>query len=174
MTDTIDNSQKQIADTCDEIKSLLLDKNAKYGDSALNPCRIMSKASTVEQILVRIDDKLSRIQKGAGLLANDEDVIKDIAGYYILLMIALRNQTTAEVEFIDGPEPELDYPRGFGPEWNGKLENNDGNLKTQTIPFGLPGESPVGIEGPVGEQMQHSIQADATLDPDKLPYFVDN
>ena len=71
MTDT----QKEIAKKIDDIKELLLYKNQKYGDSALNPCRIFSKASAVEQILVRIDDKLNRIKKGAGLLANDEDVL---------------------------------------------------------------------------------------------------
>ena len=49
----------------------------------------MSQSSPVEQILVRIDDKLSRIKHGAGLLANDEDVVQDIIGYFVLLKIAL-------------------------------------------------------------------------------------
>ena len=86
MTDT----QKEIARVCDDIKELLLYKNKQYGDSALNPSRIFSKASAVEQILVRIDDKLNRIKKGAGLVANDEDVIQDLIGYLILLKIALK------------------------------------------------------------------------------------
>lgn len=83
-------TQEQITLICDEVKKLLLEKNKKYGDSALNPSRIFSKAGTVEQLLVRIDDKLNRIQKGAGLLANDEDVIMDLIGYLILLKIALK------------------------------------------------------------------------------------
>ena len=74
---------------CDQIKDLLIDKNLKYGDSALNPARIFSKADATEQILVRIDDKLNRIQKGAGLLANDEDVVNDLIGYLVLLKISL-------------------------------------------------------------------------------------
>lgn len=49
----------------------------------------MSQSSPVEQILVRIDDKLNRIKQGAGLLANDEDVILDLIGYFVLLKIAL-------------------------------------------------------------------------------------
>jgi hypothetical protein len=49
----------------------------------------MSQATPVEQILVRIDDKLSRLSKGAGLLATDEDVITDLIGYFVLLKIAL-------------------------------------------------------------------------------------
>jgi hypothetical protein len=83
---------------CDEVKNLLLEKNKKYGDSALNPARIFSKANAVEQILVRIDDKLNRIQKGAGLLANDEDVVMDLMGYLVLLKIALKRNTVLEVE----------------------------------------------------------------------------
>lgn len=82
-------SQLEIAKVCDQIKDLLISKNLKYGDSALNPSRIFSKSSAVEQILVRIDDKLSRIQRGAGLLASDEDVINDLIGYLVLLKIAM-------------------------------------------------------------------------------------
>ena len=85
MTET----QIQIAAICDDIKELLLYKNKQYGDSALNPSRIFSKASAVEQLLVRIDDKLNRIKKGAGLVATDEDVIQDLIGYLVLLKIGL-------------------------------------------------------------------------------------
>ena len=91
-TDLLD-TQTHIGLICDHIKALLIEKNSKYGDSALNPSRIFSKADAVEQILVRIDDKLNRIQKGAGLLANDEDVIQDLIGYLVLLKIALARQT---------------------------------------------------------------------------------
>jgi hypothetical protein len=83
------DTQTHIVLICEEVKELLIEKNKKYGDSALNPARIFSKANAVEQILVRIDDKLNRIQKGAGLLANDEDVIMDLMGYLVLLKIAL-------------------------------------------------------------------------------------
>ena len=88
MTQNLD-TQLHISLICDQIKELLLEKNYKYGDSALNPSRIFSKADATEQILVRIDDKLNRIQKGAGLLANDEDVINDLIGYLVLLKISL-------------------------------------------------------------------------------------
>lgn len=83
------DTQTHISIICEEIKQLLLEKNKKYGDSALNPSRVFSKANSVEQLLVRIDDKLNRIQKGAGLLASDEDVINDLIGYLVLLKIAL-------------------------------------------------------------------------------------
>ena len=68
-----------------EIRQLLLAKNAAYGSSALEPVRIFSKASQREQLLVRLDDKLSRLQRGH---AAGEDVIQDIMGYLVLLRIA--------------------------------------------------------------------------------------
>ena len=96
--DTVDNNsamtetQLQIACVCDDIKELLLYKNQQYGDSAMNPSRIFSKSSAVEQLLVRIDDKLNRIKKGAGLIATDEDVIQDLIGYLVLLKIGLNKE----------------------------------------------------------------------------------
>ena len=91
-------SQQEISNICDEIKNMLLDKNMKYGDSALNPVRVMSKSSPEEQILVRIDDKLSRLSKG-DLTNDDEDVINDLIGYFILLKIARNRATPEELEF---------------------------------------------------------------------------
>ena len=68
-----------------ELKNLLLEKNKNYGDAALNPVRIFSKASPTEQIKIRIDDKISRLARGkeAG-----EDVYQDLMGYLVLLKIA--------------------------------------------------------------------------------------
>ena len=85
-------TQIEIATVCDDVKELLLYKNGKYGNSALKPARIFSKSNAVEQLLVRIDDKLNRIQKGAGLIGEDEDVIMDLIGYLILLKIGLKHQ----------------------------------------------------------------------------------
>ena len=82
MTDT----QLVIAEVCDEIKELLLDKNRKYGDSAINPIRILSKSSNTEKILVRIDDKLNRIKNMQS--DEDEDVITDLIGYLVLYKVA--------------------------------------------------------------------------------------
>lgn len=91
-------SSTEIAEICDQIKNLLLQKNLNYGDSALNPSRVFSKASPKEQLLVRIDDKLSRISKGAGLIGADEDVIQDLIGYLVLLQISLRREQISEPE----------------------------------------------------------------------------
>lgn len=66
-------------------KRLLLQRNLAYGDSALSPVRIYSKASLKEQLLVRIDDKISRIVRGQNA---GEDVAGDLMGYFVLLTIA--------------------------------------------------------------------------------------
>lgn len=80
--------QKLIAAECDALKELLITKNRKYGNSALEPVRIFSKVGPREQIAVRIDDKLSRIASGQA--DEDEDVKKDLAGYLILDLVAQR------------------------------------------------------------------------------------
>jgi hypothetical protein len=72
------------------IRDLLITKNEKYGNSALEPLRVFSRASSVEQILVRIDDKLSRIKSASSL--EDEDVILDLIGYLLLLRIAKQGE----------------------------------------------------------------------------------
>lgn len=66
-------------------KRLLVQRNQSYGDSALNPIRVYSKASLKEQLLVRIDDKISRIVRGQNA---GEDVAGDLMGYFVLLTIA--------------------------------------------------------------------------------------
>ena len=76
-----------IAKICDDIRDLLLKKNQAYGNSALEPIRVFSKANSCEQILVRIDDKLNRIKQGANILSEDEDVLQDLIGYLILLKV---------------------------------------------------------------------------------------
>ena len=76
---------EKIAAKCDDIRKMLIEKNQKYGDSALFPARIFSRASADEQLRVRIDDKLSRIWGG---VIDDEDTILDLCGYLVLLLIA--------------------------------------------------------------------------------------
>ena len=80
---------------------MLLAKNEKYGDSALNPKRIFSQSSSIEQIMVRIDDKLSRIATTRALGGPDEDTLSDLIGYLVLLKVAARGQNGAESASID-------------------------------------------------------------------------
>lgn len=89
-------TQQKIHEIMGAMTDLLLYKNQKYGDSAINPIEIFAKhIKTVDtktaSILVRIDDKLSRVKNADTLRTND---ICDLIGYLTLLNIAIG--TTAE------------------------------------------------------------------------------
>ncbi len=79
-------TQQDIERVSKQVSDLLVAKNKSYGDSALNPTRVFSKADAVEQLLVRIDDKLSRIKNGHDWPGDND--IDDLIGYLILLKIA--------------------------------------------------------------------------------------
>ncbi len=91
-------TQSDIAYVCEKLKELLLEKNRKYGDSALSPVRIFSKASVLEQLKVRMDDKLSRLSNAQD--DEDEDPTTDLIGYLILYKVALMQQRRA-IDFED-------------------------------------------------------------------------
>ena len=76
----------KVSDVLLEIKDLLIAKNKKYGNSALEPLGVFSQLSAKDGLLVRIDDKLKRIKNGS-LDHDDEDVINDLIGYLVLLKI---------------------------------------------------------------------------------------
>jgi len=88
------NTQDKIVELCNEIRDMLVDKNRKYGDSALHPIRIFAKSDTVEQIRVRLDDKLNRMRNQQA--DEDEDVINDLIGSLILYKIAKGEQHAQE------------------------------------------------------------------------------
>jgi len=77
---------KEILESCIEIAHMLIRKNIAYGNSALDPVRIFSKAGPREQLHVRIDDKLNRLMKGTEYPGDND--IDDLIGYLVLLKIA--------------------------------------------------------------------------------------
>lgn len=82
---SMDEFKGELYSVLDEVGDMLVEKNKSYGDSALNPVRVFSKADPVEQLLVRIDDKLSRISRGG---ESEEDTELDLLGYLVLLRMA--------------------------------------------------------------------------------------
>lgn len=69
---------------------MLLEKNKRYGDSALQPTNIGGVTVPAETgILIRIHDKLRRWS--AAVAGEDEDIVLDLLGYLILLRIARKN-----------------------------------------------------------------------------------
>ena len=79
-------TENRITEVMRGIEEMLIAKNRAYGDSALDPVRVFSKQDNIEQLYVRIDDKLSRVQRGHEYPG--DDTIFDLVGYLVLLMIA--------------------------------------------------------------------------------------
>ena len=87
------NMREEIKKTSNEIRDFLLEKNKQYGNSVGNPIRVFAKEHGSQELLrIRMDDKLSRLARGNDSMEADEDVIKDLAGYCILLLIPMREE----------------------------------------------------------------------------------
>jgi hypothetical protein len=84
-------SAEQIIIECEELKDLLLTKNAAYGD-AVHQKGPLFDIDPVTGIQARINDKLRRLQN-KGLTDNTEDSLTDLIGYLIHLKIALKKKT---------------------------------------------------------------------------------
>ncbi len=72
----------------ESITDLLKEKNAAYGNTALEPLGIFSKLGAAEAIKARIDDKLARISN-RGLNDDTEDTARDLIGYLLLLLMTI-------------------------------------------------------------------------------------
>jgi hypothetical protein len=78
--------ERKLDTVLSSIKSLLIEKNKSYGNSALEPLNIFSKQSASEILKSRIDEKLSRLMRGDD--SQNEDTVKDLIGYLILLRVS--------------------------------------------------------------------------------------
>ena len=82
------DTQRKINEITDAMKDLLLYKNMKYGDSAINPKKIFYKGDSTNSILIRLDDKLGRIMSNTEEKPRVNDTV-DLIGYLILLLISM-------------------------------------------------------------------------------------
>jgi hypothetical protein len=103
--------ETKLTDVLSNIKQMLVDKNRRYGNSALEPVRIFSKSSPLEQLKVRMDDKLSRLRSAQ--TDDDEDVVNDLIGYLLIYKIAkqdavLKSKPTLQVIFSSAIIDDLD------------------------------------------------------------------
>lgn len=81
-------TQIKIREITDAMKDLLLYKNQKYGDSAINPKKVFYKGDSTNSILIRLDDKLGRVMSNTEDRPRVNDVC-DIIGYCTLLLISM-------------------------------------------------------------------------------------
>lgn len=79
-----------IMSVMDGLRDVLLEKNRRYGNSALSPLGVFSKHisekndASVNGMYARLDDKLSRIRNADVVRKND---VADIVGYLCLLCV---------------------------------------------------------------------------------------
>ena len=103
----LDPTARAIVAECGALADLLIEKNRKYGNSALDPLRLFSRADAVEQLRVRIDDKLSRIKSAQ---ADDtEDAELDLLGYLVLLRIARKRSGATDKDCLTVAAAENSY-----------------------------------------------------------------
>ena len=103
----LDPTARAIVSECGALADLLIEKNRKYGNSALEPLRLFSRADAVEQLRVRIDDKLSRIRSSQ---ADDtEDAELDLLGYLVLLRIARKRAGATDKDCLTVAAAENSY-----------------------------------------------------------------
>lgn len=76
---------EKITSVFNSMRDLVLEKNKRYGDSALSPLGCFSKVSADESIRIRLDDKLKRIMNSKELRKND---VSDVIGYLSLLCVS--------------------------------------------------------------------------------------
>jgi hypothetical protein len=82
--------KKELEELLKELKTMLCDKNRKYGNSAFDNIGIFHKGDRLVSINARIDDKLAR--KMQDLEDEDEDIDFDLLGYLIFRILINRGK----------------------------------------------------------------------------------
>lgn len=93
-------TQQKIKDILSGMTDLLLYKNKKYGDSAVNPKKIFYKGDSTSSILIRLDDKIGRVMSNTEEKPRVND-IADIIGYCTLLLVSMRITSEDLKKFMD-------------------------------------------------------------------------
>ena len=79
----------ELAEALTELGDMILEKNRKYGDSALRSNPIVGVSAAIK---VRMLDKMRRIESGQP--DDGEDVWQDLFGYGALLRVALKREAS--------------------------------------------------------------------------------
>lgn len=88
--------EKTVKEVCNDMADFLIEKNKSYGNSALDPVNCFYKGNAETAILVRLDDKISRLMRGKEY--KQEDTKTDLLGYLILLEVLKRKKESEEVK----------------------------------------------------------------------------
>jgi len=95
MNQSIDDKfEAAIITVCAQLEKMLIEKNRKYGNSALRPVNIFAEEDSLTQLGVRMDDKLARIKSSQD--NEDEDPYDDLMGYLVLRKVLLKLKDTVD------------------------------------------------------------------------------
>lgn len=84
-----DSVRRKIAEVGMALTSLLILKNLRYGNSALDPVEVFAKGlSKRQRMAVRMDDKINRLKNNGARTDDKEHAGIDLAGYILLDIIA--------------------------------------------------------------------------------------
>jgi len=78
-------TQQKISDICNNLKDFLIEKNKRYGNSALEPMKIFGDFDAEDLLKIRLTDKIMRIKNSEIDRKND---YTDMLGYIILLCVS--------------------------------------------------------------------------------------
>lgn len=131
-------------------------RNATYGDSAIDPIRVFSRASSDEQLRVRIDDKLSRVARGAGATP---DTLVDLAGYIAILAVAQQRAEAASEAQLCIPYVEDATPPAPPPPANPQQPATDVTACLR------PNRAPVLVSSAMPDDDSHSLTHHQELSP---------
>ena len=90
---------QQILTVCIDLAAFLAQKNYAYGNGVFEPVNVFSKLNPEEQLRVRMDDKIKRIQMGREF--GNEDSLRDLLGYLVLYFV-LKSRSKDDGDSIDG------------------------------------------------------------------------
>jgi len=99
-----DDIDEKVATWHQRMQRFLKEKNKRYGNSVMQSLQIFSKHVSTDRpqhenaILVRLDDKLKRIQNATSLRVND---VVDLYGYLTFLCISLGVDEKRLMEMMD-------------------------------------------------------------------------
>ena len=89
-------TEEKIYNVCMDLAVFLIEKNRRYGNSAIKPIRVLSKANEQEQLFIRMDDKLSRLMACDASIDDKYEALKDFVGYWVLLEVQRGERGTDE------------------------------------------------------------------------------
>jgi len=91
--------QEKIKKKCEDLKNLLLSKNASYGNSVFER-GVVFDVDPIYAIKARINDKINRLKNNDSTFDSEND-LQDLTGYLILLQVIIEESEQPKKDWKD-------------------------------------------------------------------------